>query len=169
MIWCVDAQIAALDGQLEQAARQERWAPGVQVLCSFREISTRTALGLLCEIGDLRRFASARELMSYLGLVPSEYSSGPERHRGHITKAGPKEARRLLVEAAWHYRHAPPGSPSASAPPTPPWTRRSPRVPGRPRLACAIATAPSPSNTTSAPPSPTSPSPASWPGSCGPP
>lgn len=103
----IDAQISALDAQLEQAARQERWAPGVGVLCCFRGISTRTALGLLCEIGDFRRFASARELMSYLGLVPSEYSSGQERHRGHITKAGPKEARRLLIEAAWHYRHAP--------------------------------------------------------------
>ncbi len=103
----IDAQIAALDGQLEQVARQERWAPAVKILCSFRGVSTRTALGLLSEIGDFRRFASARELMSYLGLVPSEYSSGQERHRGHITKAGPKEARRLLIEAAWHYRHAP--------------------------------------------------------------
>jgi transposase len=45
--------------------------------------------------------------MSYLGLVPSEHSSGQERHRGHITKAGPKQARRLLIEAAWHYRHPP--------------------------------------------------------------
>jgi transposase len=103
----IDAQIAAIDHQLEQLARQERWAPAVRVLCAFRGISTRTALGLVSEIGDFRRFGSARELMSYLGLVPSEYSSGHERHRGHITKAGPKEARRLLVEAAWHYRHAP--------------------------------------------------------------
>ena len=103
----IDAQIAAIDQELEQLAGSERWAPAVQVLCAFRGISTRTALGLLAEIGDFRRFGSARELMSYLGLVPSEYSSGPERHRGHITKAGPKEARRLLIEAAWHYRHAP--------------------------------------------------------------
>jgi transposase len=103
----IDAQIAALDGQLERVARQPRWAPAVKVLCAFRGISTRTALGLLAEIGDFRRFGSARELMSYLGLVPSEYSSGAERHRGHITKAGPKAARRLLIEAAWHYRHAP--------------------------------------------------------------
>jgi transposase len=103
----IDAQIRALDGQLEQAAGDERWRPAVQVLCAFRGISTRTALGLLAEIGDFRRFGSARELMSYLGLVPSEHSSGQERHRGHITKAGPKQARRLLIEAAWHYRHAP--------------------------------------------------------------
>jgi transposase len=103
----IDAQIAAIDHELEQLARSEPWAPGVKVLCAFRGISTRTALGLLAEIGDFRRFGSARELMSYLGLVPSEYSSGQERHRGHITKAGPKEARRLLIEAAWHYRHTP--------------------------------------------------------------
>lgn len=103
----IDAQIAALDGQLERVAHQPRWAPAVRVRCAFRGISVRTALGLLAEIGDFRRFGSAPELMSYLGLVPSEYSSGQERHRGHITKAGPKEARRLLIEAAWHYRHAP--------------------------------------------------------------
>jgi transposase len=103
----IDAQIRTIDHQLEQVARQPRWAPAVRVLCAFRGISTRTALGLLAEIGDFRRFGSARELMSYLGLVPTEHSSGQERHRGHITKAGPKEARRLLIEAAWHYRHAP--------------------------------------------------------------
>ena len=103
----IDAQIAAIDHELERIARTEPWADAVKVLCAFRGVSTRTALGLLAEIGDFRRFGCARELMSYLGLVPSEYSSGQERHRGHITKAGPKEARRLLVEAAWHYRHAP--------------------------------------------------------------
>src|SRR5687767_6542004 len=67
----------------------------------FRGITTVTALGLLAELGDLRRFASARELMSYLGLTPSEYSSGDQHHRGHITKTGPRHARRLLIEAAW--------------------------------------------------------------------
>lgn len=82
-------------------------------LSSFRGISTRTALGLLAEIGDFRRFASPRELMGFLGLTPSEYSSGQSRHRGHITKTGNEHARRLLVEAAWHYRHRP--RPSARA------------------------------------------------------
>jgi transposase len=76
-------------------------------LCAFRGIATRTALGLLAEIGDFRRFRSARELMSFLGLTPSENSSGQQRHRGRITKAGNQHARRLLVEAAWHYRHPP--------------------------------------------------------------
>ena len=61
--------------------------------------------GLLAEIGDFRRFSSPRELMSYLGLTPCEYSSGNQQHRGHITKAGNTHARRLLIEAAWHYQH----------------------------------------------------------------
>jgi transposase len=74
---------------------------------NLRGIATLTALGLLAEIGDFRRFGSARELMSYLGLTPSEYSSGESQHRGHITKAGPVHTRRLLIEAAWHDRHPP--------------------------------------------------------------
>jgi transposase len=103
----LDTQIAALDGQLEQIATREPWADPVAWLCSFRGISTRTALGLLAEIGDFRRFAHPRELMSYLGLTPSEYSSGQQQHRGHITKTGNRHARRLLLEASWHYRHRP--------------------------------------------------------------
>jgi len=103
----LDAQIAAVDHQLEQVAATEPWAEPVGWLCSFRGVSTRTALGLLAEIGDFRRFAAPRELMSYLGLTPSEYSSGQQQHRGHITKTGNRHARRLLVEAAWHYRHRP--------------------------------------------------------------
>ncbi len=103
----LDTQIAVIDHELEQIAAREPWSDPVAWLSSFRGISTRTALGLLAEIGDLRRFPSARELMSYLGLTPSEYSSGDQQHRGHITKCGNQHARRLLVEAAWHYRHAP--------------------------------------------------------------
>jgi transposase len=103
----LDAQIAAVDQQLEQVASTEPWADPVSWLCCFRGISTHTALGLLAEIGDFRRFAHPRELMSYLGLTPSEYSSGQQQHRGHITKTGNRHARRLLVEAAWHYRHHP--------------------------------------------------------------
>ncbi len=103
----LDAQIAALDQQLERVAATEPWVDPVRWLCSFRGIATRTALGLLAEIGDFRRFAHPRELMSYLGLTPSEYSSGQQQHRGHITKTGNRHARRLLVEAAWHYQHRP--------------------------------------------------------------
>jgi transposase len=103
----VDAQLQAIDHELEQVATIEPWCDPVRWLCSFRGIGLHTALGLLAEIGDFRRFAHPRELMSYLGLTPSEYSSGDQQHRGHITKCGNRHARRLLVEAAWHYQHAP--------------------------------------------------------------
>ena len=103
----IDAQIAALDRQLEQVAASPPWCDPVRWLCCFRGISTLTALALLAEIGDFRRFASARELMSFLGLTVSEYSSGERRQRGSITKTGNRHARRLLVEAAWHYQHPP--------------------------------------------------------------
>jgi transposase len=103
----IDAQIAALDAELCTLAQTEPWSRPVSWLCCFRGISERTALGLLAEIGDFRRFATPRELMRYLGLTPSEYSSGEQRHRGQITKAGNRHARRLLVEAAWHYQHRP--------------------------------------------------------------
>ena len=103
----VDAQIAAIDHQLDEIAHREPWSDPVSWLCCFRGITTITALGLLAELGDFRRFASARELMSFLGLTPSQYSSGEQCHRGHITKTGPRHARRLLIEAAWHYQHAP--------------------------------------------------------------
>jgi transposase len=101
------AQLAALEHEIAQIARSEPWADSVRWLCAFRGIAELTALSLLAEIGDFRRFHSARELMAFLGLVPSEYSSGQERHRGSITKSGNEHARRLLVEAAWHYQHRP--------------------------------------------------------------
>lgn len=103
----LDAQLAAIEHEISQIARSEPWSDPVRWLCAFRGIAELTALSLLAEIGDFRRFGSARELMAFLGLVPSEYSSGQERHRGSITKSGNEHARRLLVEAAWHYQHRP--------------------------------------------------------------
>lgn len=103
----IDAQIAAVDRQLDRIARSEPWCDPVRWLCCFRGIATLTALALLAEIGDFRRFATARELMSFLGLTVSEYSSGERRQRGSTTKTGNRHARRLLVEAAWHYQHPP--------------------------------------------------------------
>ncbi len=103
----LDRQLDALDRDLEQIADGEGWAPTVQVLTRFKGVSTRTALGLIAEIGDFHRFSHPRELCAWLGIVPSEYSSGQQRHRGHITKTGNHHARRLLVEAAWAYRHRP--------------------------------------------------------------
>lgn len=103
----IDAQIAAIDGQLARIADSAPWCDPVRWLSCFRGISTLTALGLLAEIGDFRRFGSPRELMSFVGLTVSEYSSGERRSRGGTTKTGNRHARRLLVEAAWHYQHPP--------------------------------------------------------------
>ena len=113
----LDRQLDAFDRQLENIAGQEPWREQVTVLTGFRGISTRTALGLISEIGDFRRFAHPRELASWLGITPSEYSSGDQQHRGHITKTGNRHARRLLVQAAWHYRHRP-RRPSEGRPPS---------------------------------------------------
>ena len=76
-------------------------------LQALRGVSFITAVGLVTEVGDIRRFAHPRALMAYLGLVPSEYSSGPSVRRGGITKAGNPHARRLLAEAAWAYHGVP--------------------------------------------------------------
>jgi transposase len=103
----LDAQLAAIDAELARIADTLPWRDPVRWLRAFRGIGYRTALGLLAEIGDWRRFAHPRELSAYLGLVATEYSSGDQRHRGHITKTGNQHARRLLVEAAWHYQHRP--------------------------------------------------------------
>jgi transposase len=113
----IDRQLAALDACLEQIARDERWSWQVDKLRAFRGIATLTALGLIAEIGDFARFSHPRELASWLGITPSEYSSGEQQHRGHITKSGNRHARRLLVEAAWHYRH-PPRRPSTGPEPS---------------------------------------------------
>ena len=73
-------------------------------LRALRGIDTISAIGLVTEIGDIGRFITARQLMGYLGLVPSEQSSGNSIRRGSITKTGNAHARRLLTEAAWCYR-----------------------------------------------------------------
>jgi transposase len=85
--------------RLEQAIREviPDWSLAQQVVI--------TAVGVLAEIGDLSRFESPRQLMAYLGLVPSERSTGDRVRRGSITKAGNTRARRLLIESAWSYRH----------------------------------------------------------------
>lgn len=83
------------------------WAQTARRLMCLRGIDTLTAAGLCAEIGDFARFAHPEQLMSYLGVVPSEHSSGTRRRQGSITKSGSQHARRLLVEAAWHYRQPP--------------------------------------------------------------
>ena len=83
------------------------WRAQVGVLRCLRGVDTLTAVGLCAEVGDFARFARAEQLMSYVGLVPAENTTGQQRRLGSITKTGSAHARRLLVEAAWHYRPRP--------------------------------------------------------------
>jgi transposase len=96
-----------LDKLLLEQSTQGSWAPTVARLRCLRGVDTLTAVGLVAEIGDITAFRHPKQLASYLGLVPSERSSGTKRRQGAITKAGSGHARRLLVEAAWHYRRPP--------------------------------------------------------------
>jgi transposase len=109
--------IGAIDALVHRRDQLERgiiallpgsaWVTQVGRLRCLRGIDTLTAAGLCSEIGDFERFARAAQLMSYVGLVPSENTTGSQRRLGAITKTGSGHARRLLVEAAWHYRKHP--------------------------------------------------------------
>src|SRR5919109_731057 len=96
-----------LIGTLEQQVPESSHAPVIARLRCFRGIDTLSGAGLCAEIGDWRRFPRPALVSGFLGIVPSERTSDTKRRQGSITKAGPGHARRLLVEAAWHYRHRP--------------------------------------------------------------
>jgi transposase len=96
-----------LDALIEKQSRDPQWAALIGRLRCLRGVDTLTAVGLVAEIGDFSAFAHPKQLASFLGLVPSEDSTGERRRQGAITKAGSSHARRLLIEAAWHYRRRP--------------------------------------------------------------
>jgi transposase len=96
-----------LIGVLEGAVAQSSHAKVVERLRCFRGIDTLTATGLCAEVGNFDRFAKPSLLSGFLGVVPREYTSDSNRVQGQITKAGPSNARRLLVEAAHHYSRRP--------------------------------------------------------------
>jgi transposase len=98
-------RVAGLDKQIESAAAASVFWLVIEALMALRGVSLLTATTIVAEIGDLKRFASAPQLMAYLGVVPSEHSSGNSKSRGGITKTGNGHVRRVLVEAAWTYRH----------------------------------------------------------------
>jgi transposase len=102
-----ERRITRVTEQLRQLTPTSRWAPMVAALQALRGVSFVTAVAIVAELGDLTRFRHPRELMAYLGLVPSEYSSRPSVRRGGITKAGNPHVRRLLAEAAWAYQGMP--------------------------------------------------------------
>ena len=97
------ARRARLDAAINALASESEFTATVRKLCCLRGISTLTGLALAVEIGDWQRFTGAG-IGAYLGLVPSEYSSGQSRRQGGITKAGNSHVRRLLIEAAWHHK-----------------------------------------------------------------
>jgi transposase len=97
-------RVADITAQMERVLPQWSLAPVVDSLVALRGIDTLAAMVLLAELGDISRFDSPKQLMAYLGLVPSEHSSGGRRRLGAITKTGNRHARRMLVESAWSYR-----------------------------------------------------------------
>lgn len=102
-----DERVARMTQALVKSIEGWRFEHVVQALMALRGIDQVSGIGLVAEIGDIGRFAHPRQLMAYLGLVPSEHSSGERVSRGSITKAGNAHARRLLTEAAWNYRFQP--------------------------------------------------------------
>src|SRR3954454_17247807 len=161
----IDRRIGALEAELDRLAQDGAHRELIARLRCMRGIDTLTALGLVCEVGDFSRFRTAEQFMSFVGLVPSERSSGDGRRQGSITKAGSSHARRLLVESAWNARRRPRSATSshaATAARTPPCST----APGAASSACINAgrrwpVAASPTKRSS------SPAPASWPASCG--
>jgi len=98
-------RLARIEAELQELAPGWRRYPLVEALQALRGVRWGVALTVVAELGDLTRFDNPRQLAAFVGLVPSEYSSGATRRQGGITKAGNGGARRVLVEAAWAYRH----------------------------------------------------------------
>ncbi len=99
----LEQEVHRLEQQLAEEAEKDRYREPMGVLMAFRGIGFVTAMTLVCELGDIRRFAHPRQLMAFLGLVPSEYSSADHTQRGSITKTGNTQVRKALVSTAWKY------------------------------------------------------------------
>ena len=107
-----EQRISQIERQMQEALSGWSLSPLVDALMALRGVKLITAMTLVSELGDLTRFASPRELMAFVGLVPSEHSSGSTRRQGHITKSGNTHVRRVLIESAWSCRHRPNFSPA---------------------------------------------------------
>ncbi len=101
----VQHRLLRLNEQIEVFVKQWRLYPVVEALMSMRGVKIIVAVTVVSELGDLSRFDNPKQLMSFLGLTPSEYSSGERQSRGRITKTGNGHVRRILIEAAWCYRY----------------------------------------------------------------
>jgi transposase len=106
-----EEHVSQLSRRMEEALSDWSLAPLVRGLMAMRGIKVITGMTVVAELGDMSRFHVARELMAFVGLVPSERSSGRTRRQGSITKCGNRHVRRVLVESAWSYRHKPKMSP----------------------------------------------------------
>lgn len=100
-------RVKVVDQEIARVAETEPYKAVVGRLRCLRGVDTLIAVALIAELYDFKRFASAPEFMAFVGLVPSEHSSGGGKHRGSITKTGNSHVRRLLIQAAWHYRREP--------------------------------------------------------------
>jgi transposase len=100
-------RLARYEKEIASVVEGWRWQPVVAALMSLRGVALLTAATLVAELGDLHRFASAPQLMSYLGLCPSEHTTGADRRQGGITKLGNGIARKAMIEAAWNNSRAP--------------------------------------------------------------
>ncbi len=98
-------RLERIDAELKELVSSWRLYPLVEALQALRGVQFTVAATIAAEVGDITRFTNPRQLMAYLGLNPSEYSSGDSRHLGGITKTGNSHARRVLVEAAWAYHY----------------------------------------------------------------
>jgi transposase len=96
-----------LEAEITELVKYSEQAPVIAAFQALRGVGLITAVTVVAEAGDLSRFDSPKQLMSYVGLVPSESSSGGSRHQGRITKSGNAHIRRVIVESAWHYRRPP--------------------------------------------------------------
>jgi len=103
----LEARLAELDRVIADLARTPRYQAAVAALRCFRGIDTLIAMALLAELYDVRRFPHPRALMAFVGLVPSEHSTGERQQRGGLTRTGNTLVRRLLIQAAWQYHHHP--------------------------------------------------------------
>jgi transposase len=98
-------RLQRLEAELQPQVQTWRWVPVVEAIQALRGVQFTVAVTLIAELGDLSRFANPRQLMSYLGLTPSEHTTGERRRQGAITKTGNSHARRVLIEGAWAYRY----------------------------------------------------------------
>ncbi len=162
-----ELRVAAIDADLAGFFERGLFVDEVARLAAYRGIDQLSALAMASEVCDWRRFPAPAKFMGFVGLVPSEYSTGASTHRYGITKAGNAHVRHTLVEAAWAYRYPARVSPELASAATKDSLPTSWPVPGLPRSDCVDGSVVSRRAKTAAPSSPPR-LPANSPGSCGP-